>query len=330
MMVAVSVVMPVYNAANTLRAAVASALDQSLREIELIAVDDCSTDASVELLQEMAAGDDRLRIIRRTANGGPAASRNDGIDAAQGRWIALLDSDDAFLPGRLERLVSIGETGGCELVADNLVLTDAATGRRMGLAVGPDLWPRPQEVSAAALALNDRPSAGAGRQFGYLKPLVRRDFLNEKGIRYRRDISCGEDFDIYMRCLLAGGRMQLDPEPGYLYSISMASHSFDPAKRMRNVIDTGRSNDLLLADAVRTGDRAAQAALNRRRADIDFTRGRLELADALQRRRWSALPGALLRLGGVPLEVGRYIKNKLRHALGHPPAHAAGEGTSAP
>jgi teichuronic acid biosynthesis glycosyltransferase TuaG len=98
----VSVVMPVYNADKFLRKAIDSVLQQTHRALELIAVDDCSSDQSWALIEEYAAADGRVRAIRLNANGGVAAARNVGIAAASGSHVAFLDSDDWWDPCKLE------------------------------------------------------------------------------------------------------------------------------------------------------------------------------------------------------------------------------------
>lgn len=98
----VSVVMPVYNAEATLRRSIDSVLGQTYSRVEIIAVDDCSRDASWSILEACARADPRVRPIRLAANGGVAAARNVALDAAAGRWIAFLDSDDRWHSRKLE------------------------------------------------------------------------------------------------------------------------------------------------------------------------------------------------------------------------------------
>lgn len=100
----VTVVMAVYNAAPFLREAVSSVLAQTYPDFELIAVDDRSTDNSLEILESFS--DPRLRILRHEANQGAALTRNDALDAARGAYIAIMDADDICEPVRLERQVA--------------------------------------------------------------------------------------------------------------------------------------------------------------------------------------------------------------------------------
>lgn len=98
----VSIVMPVYNAVATVRRSIRSVVAQTYPRWELIAVDDCSRDGSWALLDEAAALDSRVRPVRLARNGGVAGARNAGLDAATGRYVAFLDSDDRWHPRKLE------------------------------------------------------------------------------------------------------------------------------------------------------------------------------------------------------------------------------------
>lgn len=102
----VSVIMPAYNAARTLHASMSSVLHQSYRDIELVVVDDRSSDATWSRIQEAASADGRVVPLRQAANQGVAAARNAGIEAASGDYIAFLDSDDTWHPHKLASQVA--------------------------------------------------------------------------------------------------------------------------------------------------------------------------------------------------------------------------------
>ncbi|MEI5675968.1 MULTISPECIES: glycosyltransferase family 2 protein [unclassified Nocardioides] len=107
----VSVVMPAYNVAPYIADAVASVLGQSHCEVELVVVDDGSTDGTRRLLEELAASDPRLQVHTQ-ANGGPNAARNLALNHARGEFLTFLDGDDVVLPGAYARLVgSLRATG---------------------------------------------------------------------------------------------------------------------------------------------------------------------------------------------------------------------------
>jgi glycosyltransferase involved in cell wall biosynthesis len=103
MNLAVSVVLPVHNRADVLARAISSVVKQTLENWELIVVDDGSTDASAEIADSFH--DDRIRLLKLGANRGGNAARNAGIREARAPLIAFLDSDDAYLPEKLERVV---------------------------------------------------------------------------------------------------------------------------------------------------------------------------------------------------------------------------------
>jgi len=110
--VKVSVVMPAYNAAATLQASMDSVFAQTHADVELLVIDDRSKDATWEMIQHAAAREPRLVPIRQAQNGGVAAARNAGLEAATGTHIAFLDSDDRWLPDKLAlQLAHMRETG---------------------------------------------------------------------------------------------------------------------------------------------------------------------------------------------------------------------------
>jgi teichuronic acid biosynthesis glycosyltransferase TuaG len=110
----VSVVVPCYNAAVYLPATLGSVLAQTHRALELIVVDDASTDASTEVVERLAAQDPRVRLVRTPRNAGaPAAPRNLGTRQARGDWVAYLDADDLWHPRKLElQLQVLRQHGG--------------------------------------------------------------------------------------------------------------------------------------------------------------------------------------------------------------------------
>ena len=108
----VSVIMPIYNAYDYLRPSMDTVLDQTLREIEVICIDDGSTDHSLEIIKEYQSRDERIRIVTEN-NAGVSVARNKGIVRARGEFVIFLDADDFYEPCLLERLYE-------RAVADNL------------------------------------------------------------------------------------------------------------------------------------------------------------------------------------------------------------------
>ena len=111
----ISVVMPVYNTARFLRRTMDSVLNQTYRNIQFIVVDDCSTDGSAEILASY--DDPRLEIFRMEENSHVCAARNEGARHVRGDYVAIMDSDDVWLPDKLEKQVKVlmesPELGAC-------------------------------------------------------------------------------------------------------------------------------------------------------------------------------------------------------------------------
>lgn len=108
MAVTVSVILPTFNRASSLKEAARSVLSQSWRDLELIIVDDASSEDIGKVVEELADG--RVRYVRHDTNGGASRARNTGLATAKGRFIAFQDSDDLWLPGKLARQMAQFDT----------------------------------------------------------------------------------------------------------------------------------------------------------------------------------------------------------------------------
>ncbi|NLG60029.1 MAG: glycosyltransferase family 2 protein [Gammaproteobacteria bacterium] len=132
----VSVVMPLYNAENFVRRAMESVLVQTHRLLELIVVDDKSTDSSLSVASAVAGKDPRVRVLRNPRNLGVAEARNRALAAATGRYVAFLDSDDWWLPGKLEKQLAALATTGAAIAYGSYRRVDE-DGRCLGVVVPP-------------------------------------------------------------------------------------------------------------------------------------------------------------------------------------------------
>jgi glycosyltransferase involved in cell wall biosynthesis len=129
MTAAVSVILPVHNRADVLARAIQSVVDQRLADWQLIVVDDGSTDGSLAAAKRF--GDERIKIVELKQNRGGNIARNEGIRAARAPLIAFLDSDDAYLPEKLERTVAIFEAKPqLDLLVDSFVKVQPPGSRR--------------------------------------------------------------------------------------------------------------------------------------------------------------------------------------------------------
>ena len=106
----VSIVMPNYNGAKYIRETIESVLAQTYQNWEILFVDDCSKDNSIEIVESYK--DDRIRIFKNPVNSGAAASRNYAMREAKGKWMAFLDSDDLWEPQKLEKQITFMKENG--------------------------------------------------------------------------------------------------------------------------------------------------------------------------------------------------------------------------
>lgn len=103
----ISIIMPIYNGEKFLEEAVGSVCVQTVQDWELLIIDDCSADGSYALAQHLAREDQRIILLKNETNLGVADTRNRGISASRGEYIAFLDCDDVWLPKKLERQLSL-------------------------------------------------------------------------------------------------------------------------------------------------------------------------------------------------------------------------------
>lgn len=211
----VDVMIPAFNAADSIGRAVETALEQ--REVaSVIVVDDCSTDGTANVVREVASGDPRLRLVQFERNQGPAAARNHALGLGDAPFVAMVDSDDWLLPGRFATLLA-GQAGW-DFMADNILfipeqcktmpLPDAMLAgladkrRRLGLAEFID-----RNIS--------RPGRKRG-ELGFLKPVFRRELLELLDLRYAENVRLGEDFVLYAKAMARGARFILSQRCGYI------------------------------------------------------------------------------------------------------------------
>lgn len=128
----VSVVMPAYNAERFIEEAIRSVQSQTMEDWELIVVDDCSTDSTVEIAKRLKASDHRILLIEMKENRGVASARNAGLDLARGSYVALLDSDDVWRNCKLEKQIAKMRSACADIVNCSYDYIDAE-GRSKGL-----------------------------------------------------------------------------------------------------------------------------------------------------------------------------------------------------
>lgn len=238
----VSVILPTFNRTRSLAAAMSSVLTQSYRDLELIVVDDCSTEDVEALVRSFP--DERIVYARRARNGGAAAARNTGLLLAKGTFIAFQDSDDIWLPGKLGRQVALFST-----LPDHVrVVTGGKIvyGRDASFAYGP-----------AKVAYAPPPEGRLTLDEDQLSHFLTENRISVQNALFRRDCypvmpwfdecaRANEDWEFAVRLVQQTTVME-DVEPVVLGFISNDSISSSSRKQMIGAIRILRKNRTVLS-----------------------------------------------------------------------------------
>ena len=237
----VSVVMPAWNALAFIDAAVHSVLSQSYRDLELIVIDDGSTDGDYAALARL---DPRVRVLH-VARGGVGRARNLGIRHARGRYIAFLDADDLWVPGKLKTQVEF---------LDAHPLVGVVFGEFYRWSCGADgQWPDPSVVfpDEQELARTSTERRGwmytrllMGDLLGMNTPVVRRELFDTCG-GFDEGMERGEDYDFWLRCA------REVPMQGF--ASVMAVYRIHPASTMHRTVERNYLAELLERARARWG-----------------------------------------------------------------------------
>ncbi|WP_420033941.1 glycosyltransferase family 2 protein [Streptomyces sp. cg28] len=209
---AVSVVVIGFDDADHVADAVRSALDQGPAVAEVIAVDDCSTDGSGAVLDELATREPRLTVVHREHNsGGCGTPRNDGLARVTRPYVMFLDSDDELPPGAVDALLGAAERHDVQVAAGLCVRRELPSGRETP-------W-QPELYARAAVVAHPARRRRLVHDTLCVNKLYRTDFLRGHGIRFPDGRFVYEDFVFTARVLAAGPRMALVPDPVYVWHV---------------------------------------------------------------------------------------------------------------
>ncbi|WP_296718889.1 glycosyltransferase family 2 protein [Erythrobacter sp.] len=219
----IGVIIPAMNAQDTIGRAVASALVQN-EVSEVVVVDDASRDHTAQAARAADDGSGRLKVIASARNLGPAGARNLAIAQSFAPHIAILDADDFLLAGRFAALAD--PEADWDLSADNVVFASAEKAQQFAGQAAFDTGGMAQRLTferfvRANMSRPDRPRG----EFGFLKPVIRRAFLEQHNLAYNERLRLGEDFELYARMLLAGARFRIIAACGYVAVESATSLS---------------------------------------------------------------------------------------------------------
>jgi succinoglycan biosynthesis protein ExoO len=309
-----------YNGSRYIEAALQSALRQSLRDIEIIVGDDASTDDSMNRAAIFAREDNRVQLLHVPTNGGPGAARNLCLEAARGKWIAIMDSDDMMHPERLAQLIAAAERDGADIVADDLLIFDddaripPQTCLRGGTAA---FW-----VDATGYVQANTLFRG-GQSLGYLKQVIRASQIRDHRLRYDTTLRIAEDFDFILRLLALGARFRILPGLGYLYRKHAGSISHRLSRRTLEPMLAAHDRQRA---ALGGQDERLAAAMERRRASLVRALDFDDLVIALKQRDWCHAITISARRPSVVALLRRPVIDRLlrpratgRHASGVAP-----------
>jgi glycosyltransferase involved in cell wall biosynthesis len=204
----VSVIVPVYNSANTLGRCINSALSQSISDIEVICIDDGSSDQSSNLLSELSNNDPRIRFIHNSTNLGVAATRNIGVANAKGEYCFFLDADDEIIPGGLEKLVYFADLYRSDIVRGTMEKVQDS-GRQIFNSLIP---PNGEEIINTTVF--DTPALLATSE-GFTTCLYRRSLV--QNCRFIEGMSMGEDSLFLINSFLYALSISWINQPVYRY-----------------------------------------------------------------------------------------------------------------
>jgi glycosyltransferase involved in cell wall biosynthesis len=278
-----SVIIPAYNVSGIIGRAIRSAAAQTFPPLEILVIDDCSTDNTVEVVKALARDIPSLRLLSTPANGGPSAARNVGLREAKADWIALLDSDDAWKPGRLKRLSEVASATSADFVADNLVLWDAVADAQ----VKPFYYelPEPQkQIALVDLFRADDNFNFSKKSFALMKPIYRREFLANHKLQYNENMRVSEDFAFFAESLFKGAKIILIEEAYYIYSMHVGPSGRSQHTRSKYQFDSVIEESDRLRQ--KYGDRI-DPALKRAMDNFRKTMTLLKQSDVARTYRWS-------------------------------------------
>ena len=281
----VSVIVPIHNAEASLARCVDSVLAQSHGRLDVVLIDDGSTDGSAAISERYAAADPRVRAIRINGEG-VGAARNAGLEIARGNCIGFADADDWLDPDMIARLLSAMDDG--RIAVCGYVRWEGGEART------PDPT-GPIEAhsfeTAAIRVLSDQSYDG----FVWNK-LFDAEMIRRGGIRFDPDIHFAEDVLFTIRCLIAAGSLRYDPAPLYRYDArggdTLRRYN---AKRLTELVAWDRARDLLapfLPDAlpaIRTRRMEASAYLLRLAVDAGDRQGARRLRAEIRNGIWEFL-----------------------------------------
>jgi len=224
----VSVVMSSHNRQAYIEEAIESIRRQSLQDFEFIIVNDASDDNTQNILNYYEAIDSRIHIISNPTQMGISYSRNCAYDISKGDYIAVMDDDDIALYDRLEKEVAYLESRPDTAVVGSQIDV-FTTGKEGNVSFWTKSWVEPINEDAMPIMMHLK------NYICHSSTLIRKSFLEQKGIRYNESLSCAVDYDLWMQILLNGGKICNLPDILQRYRVH--SKSITATKSSRKLQD---------------------------------------------------------------------------------------------
>lgn len=246
----VSVIIPTYNCATYLEEAVRSVADQTFTDIEIIVVDDGSTDDTSQILARLKSLDRRVNVIRRAKPGGAASARNAGLRVARGEFVAFLDADDIYVRDKIEQQVEVFRNyPDIDIVFGNVARFDQSINEVTGFHV-------PEEgfvkiASAYLTPVSDYLYRCNNDFYNYMSiietsistisVMFKRDLLKGIEVYFLENIPVGEDIDLWFRLVRRGKVAYINETLAY-YRSRPGSLTYDRAAAYKGFIDAHSRN----------------------------------------------------------------------------------------
>lgn len=273
-----SIIVATYNGSRFVHQAIRSALDQSERDIEVIAVDDGSTDDTVELLEQLSGGDARLRVFRQPHAGRPAVGRNRGLAEARGDYVCFLDQDDLYHPDKLRQSVALLDgRPDADVVFHDVKRIDAEGRELPGTHLGDQRF---MERAGDLLEPCGTDCFVCGPRLYHFMSLhysamattsvlLRRSFLVERGLRFSEDLAVADDAAMWFDLARQGRVLVLDRVLSY-YRLHGANTSLNQERMLSDVVRLHRRNYRTAQASFSAGE---LSAYRRKLARIHFDLG---------------------------------------------------------
>jgi succinoglycan biosynthesis protein ExoU len=311
----ICVIIAAKNASDTITIAIKSALAEP-EVAEVVVVDDGSNDATQAVAVAADDGTGRLKVVRFDVNRGPSVARNHAISISSSPLISILDADDFFFKGRFAAML---EKNDWDMVADNIAFIEQSVSGASSM-IPVRFEPNSRFLSLTEFVGGNISKRGVERgETGFLKPVIKRAFIDTHALRYDEAMRLGEDYDLYVRALACGARYKVIDHCGYgaiVRSNSLSGrHSTDD---LRHLYESDQS--ILAAYQLSPKE---QAILREHESSI---RAKFELRHFLDAKKQKGMGGAMIhvlgRLPALPAITKGIIADKTARFRKSPPKTA--------